>query len=182
MFQIELIWNQNNKSTAFFIPPQEYETGLDNHLSVIADICDVFEESGCIQFHVSGFGEALWRLDCRFDLCSVFDQIVEAVNSLENGQSSFTIDFFEQGTERTLNFRENDKNDEILLTMSELLAGECNSETERIAKHELLEMFREFIRSFLKFSSNLCPSLIAHELFIQWFHQYIDFQDTSTMI
>ena len=53
---------------------KKYDLMFDDGRSVIADICEIFHESEKIKFHVSGFGQDSWPVDCLYDLTCIIEQ------------------------------------------------------------------------------------------------------------
>ncbi|WP_371368295.1 hypothetical protein SRRS_19270 [Sporomusa rhizae] len=105
MFSIELksIIPLNDISSLVY-DISEYDNELDDGRSVISDICKIFADTEKIIFFVSGFGDENWSVDCRVDLPVIIEQLPEIISKFNNKDSSFNLDFYEQGIERKINF------------------------------------------------------------------------------
>ncbi|MCE9669617.1 hypothetical protein LY474_17620 [Myxococcus stipitatus] len=77
---------------------------LDDVRSILADVCAALSEVGAVDFVASGFGQARWPVDVGTDLPVFLEQLPEALDALDAGRE-FTLDFYEQGLERTLRFQ-----------------------------------------------------------------------------
>ena len=145
---------------------KEYDLMLDDGRSVIADICEIFHESKKIKFHVSGFGQDSWPVDCLYDLTSIIEQIPRILKDIAEDESNFILDFYEQGIERTINF--NLIEDNYILT--------CESNTDwnpipqviTIKKQKIEIMLEQLVKYFLEYAGALCPFLSKQPLLVEW--------------
>ena len=161
MFAITLLYSGHLKENVF-CEERAYDEDLDDYRSVLADICEVFENNNHISFHVSGFGEKEWPVDCRFDLLSIIEQLPQIIEKLHNKCFDFVLDFYEQGIERTLIFRE--QLDDVLIL--------CESETNWIPvpdnivmnKRQIADVFLNLYSEFNEVANLVCKSLIQHPL------------------
>lgn len=143
-----------------------YDSELDDVSLLIADICEALESTGRIKFIVTGFDPKPWPMDVETDLSVVLLQLPDALRRLEQHQS-FTIDFYEQGTERRLEFR--DKGDKIEV---ECFSGDLHWEPDPrilMADRKQLEAdLRGLAHSFLRLASEVCPQLSEHLWIRKW--------------
>lgn len=65
-------------------------------------LCNLLEKRGNAEFKVTGFSLD-WRLDIYTDLAIILPQIRDSVKALLAGESH-TLEFYEQGVERTILF------------------------------------------------------------------------------
>jgi len=176
----------------YTIEKHDYTPELDNHTSVIFDICTVLQSSGHIRFSLSGFGQESWSIDVWGDLSAVIDQVIEQLHRYASGNYEGSIHFFEQGTEMYLVFVENDDGtiniqcckQPIMLPLStseqtlksfrtiDGLTVISVFDAEQIEKQELYVMMKEVKDNFLLYANKLCPNLLAEPLFSKWLAQY----------
>ncbi len=72
----------------------------------IANLCEYLSELQCVNFVVSGFGQAKWPVDVLTDLAVVLEQLPSVLPEIERENYHFTLEFYEQGLERYLYFSE----------------------------------------------------------------------------
>lgn len=144
----------------------DYDEQLDDVRSVIADACELLAMSEGIAFVVHGFSDQAWSVDVATDLAVVLEQLPEALEALREA-SDFTIDFYEQGVERALDFHGEGEEIEI----------ECRSghrtwrpdpQTITIRRDELTRMLRRLAEDFCKLLGSVCQELAEHPWLREW--------------
>lgn len=144
----------------------EYDNDLDDGRTFISDICEVFADTGKIQFMVSGFGDSRWPVDCRFDLPTIIEQLPGIIKKIKKDDFTFNLDFYEQGVERKINFK--DDKDSVIL--------ECISRSNwipkpiklKMKKREVSRVFNGLYKDFMVYSTTLCSRRANHYLFKEW--------------
>ena len=145
---------------------KEYDSTIDDGRSIIADICEVFHENEKIKFHVSGFGQDKWPVDCLYDLVCIMEQIPDILKEVNLEKSNFVLDFYEQGIERTINF--NLKEDNYILTCKSSTDWKPNPEVVIVKRQDVKTMLEHLIKDFLELSRILCPHLRKQPLLVEW--------------
>ncbi len=134
----------------------------DEYSFVIADICRVLQNEGCIDFIIEGFPE-LSNLSCDFDLACAMEELPSVFNKIKANDFNFEILLYEQGTEKEIRFRSSSsENVEILLYD---LYGNCiESMVLQSNKKEVAAMLTRLHKDFMNVSYNLCPHLTNNHL------------------
>ncbi len=143
----------------------QYDAELDDVRSIIGDICEALDEMGAADFLVSGFGQERWPVDVRTDLAVFLEQLPRTLASVQSG-SSFTLDFYEQGVERTIHFERD----------GEEYSARCESRTdwtpapstERVGRMELLTVLSDARQHLMAFLSQKAPTLASHPWMRSW--------------
>lgn len=145
---------------------REYDDELDDERSVIADICEVFANTNRIRFIVSGFGSSHWPVDCRFDLPIIIEQLPEIKKKIDKDDFNFSLNFYEQGIEREINFTQ-DKDNIILECISR---NNWVPEPSIIAmgKEDISRIFNMLYENFKSFSTSICKDLSTNHLLKAW--------------
>jgi len=130
--------------------------------TILADICEIFEESKKIKFDVIGFGIEKWPVDCMFDLLSVVGELPDIINSFYQNSYDFNLDFYEQGLERMLIFKE--KEDSIIIMCESHNKWIPDHQIEHISKSGLVKMILELYNKFIIYTECLCGHLLEHPL------------------
>lgn len=160
MFKIIL---NNNKSLEInnVLLKEDYG-GYETWEAIVADICEVFNMSEEIEFIVMGFGQDKWPVDCMYDLLCVAENLPKIIMGFSENIFNFELDFYEQGLERKLTFKDKGTFIEIF----------CKSRTkwkpeplfECTSKKELVEMILKLYRKFIFYSQYLCKNLLENPL------------------
>lgn len=129
---------------------------------ILADICEVLEESKKIKFDITGFGMEKWPVDCRFDLLCVVGELPGIINRFYQNSYDFILDFYEQGIERVLIFKE--KEDSIVITCESHNKWVPDPQVEYISKSELVNTILELYNKFVLYTECLCGQLLDHPL------------------
>lgn len=146
-------------------PEGAYVDELHDVNTIIMDMCASLGDTKAFDFRVSGFGDDHWPVDVSTDLATVLEQLPDALRASRRGDP-FTIDFFEQGVQRRLDF----------VPLSGGYQVECtsgtewlpNPATELIASAELVTQLSELGRRFTLLATELLPRTASHE----WFASY----------
>lgn len=146
-------------------PLLRYNPELDDFRSILADICDILEDTSAAEFVVSGFGQASWPVDVGTDLLVLLEQIPDAISSIDLGVP-FSLDFYEQGLERKIHFT----------PQGETYSARCESWTawrpdpaiEAIDTSLLRKMLSAIRERFMNFLSIKAPRVAAHPWIRTW--------------
>jgi len=167
MFYMKLINNSSmkNKNCKTY-EGISYDDELDDERSIIYEICEVFESTGCISFYVTGFGEEKWPVDCLFDLTTVIEEVPQIINKINNDNYNFVLDFYEQGIEREIVFQEHEGKVNL----------QCISRTEwqpipntiTMGKEEIKKLFCDLYNDFVYNAEYFCFDLINHFALKEW--------------
>lgn len=139
-----------------------YDDTLDDYRSVLSDICDLLEDTRKVQFVVLAFDDMPWRVDCRTDLLVIMEQMPEIITALSMGTYDFRLDFYEQGIERDLIFKE--KDDVIDVTCISRTAWVPNSEVIALSKETTTCIIYTLYEDFISAAFQVCPALCQHSL------------------
>lgn len=161
MFNIELEANNLIKSDDNYTYYEE-----EDAIAVIADICSFFDESQSITFKVSGFGDNNWKVDCGYDLLSVIVQLPDIIKTIYSSSYDFELDFYEQGTERTVFFK--DYNETVKLTCISRTNWRPNDENITMLKEDVKTMFVKIMNDFLICAQATNPELVKDYRFKKW--------------
>ena len=146
--------------------PFEYQEEVNDIRSIMSDACELLHESDAVQFIVRGFSEVPWAVDVETDLPVVLEQLPEAVRALR-GREKFSIAFYEQGVERSLNFN----------CVASQVEIECTSwkstwkpipTTLTVEHKDLEELFRGLGEDFYRLVKVACGDLAAHPWLREW--------------
>lgn len=146
------------------LPPQ-YEEELDDTRAIISDICDALADSSSAEFVISGFGQDRWPVDARTDLATLLEQLPSAIASIQSGVS-FSLDFYEQGVERTIHFERTGDN----------YSAHCESRSnwqpsptiETISRVELQGMLVAVRTNLMQFLLQNAPHTANHPWIKHW--------------
>ena len=145
---------------------RQYDDELDDGRSVIVDICETFRDADEVLFVVSGFGQESWYVDCFYDLPIIIEQIPEIIRSISENNYNFGLDFYEQGIEREIQFKDNGNYVSLV----------CISRTDwkpvpdkiDMRKEDIKTMFEDLYKSFSSYGEVLCFELINHPMLKEW--------------
>lgn len=171
MFKIELIHDHSKKNytESSSLNLFHYDEDLDNHISVLSDICVILEQSGVVKFLVSGFGQRPWPVDVRTDLAILLEQLPELAKFVNSQQLDVcNICFYEQGIERDLRFTMRGQNVDILCSSRSNWRPYPSIET--ISLDKLRAMIAKFVETMFEAIKSTCPSVFAAKLFADYAH------------
>jgi hypothetical protein len=160
MFEIRLLRSGLLKEEPFC--DRAYDEALDDYRSVLADICRIIQDTELVKFHVSGFGEDNWSVDCKVDLLGIIEQIPEIIRKIINNCFNFDLDFYEQGVERELVFEE--RHDAIYVSCKSRTRWKPNPEKIVMDKAEIKYIFFKLYREFFDIAHVICKNLLLHPL------------------
>ncbi|MFV0290282.1 MAG: hypothetical protein ACK5IJ_05200 [Mangrovibacterium sp.] len=143
-----------------------YDEELDNEVSVILDICDILHRTDKVTFKVSGFGFDNWLVDCGFDLPCVLEVLPCIISKISKNNYNFELDFFEQGTERTVFFKDN--GDHVLLDCISRTDWQPNPKRIIMQKEDIKSIFENFRDDFINCSEKICKDLLHNEFLAEW--------------
>lgn len=157
--QLDKIWCKNNDY-------REYDELLDDGRAIISDICEIMAEHTEIHFVVCGFGDDKWPVDCRFDLSVVIEQLPAIIRMLKIGDYNFSLDFYEQGIEREIEFI--DSGAFVTLTCCSRTSWIPKPSKMKMEKEDVSTIFYDLYKKFFSFSQVLCNELASNRLFLEW--------------
>lgn len=145
--------------------PSHYEEGMDDVRSILSNICEALADTGSAVFVASGFGQERWPVDVRTDLLVFLEQLPDAIASIEAG-TSFSLDFYEQGVERAIQFRPQDQ----------YYLAQCESHTdwkpnpalETVIRLELKKMLSDCRDCVMQLLEKESPDAAAHPWLQAW--------------
>lgn len=126
-------------------------------------LCSALSSIDGIKFVIEGFG-VKWPVDVETDLSTVIPQVFDGLELLKSDRG-FSIELFEQGIEKELNFIISC--DDVEITCSNMVGGEKLAKLEVIEKKNLLKMLHDFNEQLL----------IAGRLMIKDFDSLLDTLD-----
>ncbi|AFY61913.1 hypothetical protein [Synechococcus sp. PCC 6312] len=139
----------------------------DNDINAtIQELCEIFEDTGAIKFRVSGFGQDIWPVDVATDLASILEQIPESIYSLDQGNYPFSLDFYEQGIQRRLDFNEN--NGLIKISCYSGTSWTPHPASILMTKEDILLQLLNIKENFLQLVNKVAPNLLSSNLFTEW--------------
>jgi len=144
----------------------ENDKEFNDSLSILYNICENFEQCGKIFFEVGGFGQDSWPVDCRFDLLSVIEQVPDIVRKIRRNQYNFVLDFYEQGIERKIVFKDNYSN--IEMSCESRLGWNPDPKKITMDKEAIKNIFIKLYEDFLLCARSLCKNLIEQPLLKEW--------------
>lgn len=145
--------------------PLHHEEGVDDVRSLLGDLCGALADTASAEFIASGFGQQRWPVDVRTDLPVFLEQLPGAMASVESGVS-FSLDFYEQGVERSVHFE----------PQGERYSALCESHTawrpdpaiEMIDMIDLMKMFSEVRENLIQFLGREALRIAAHPWIRAW--------------
>lgn len=143
-----------------------YDYQYDNVVSILMDLCDVLEETGIFQFHVSGFGQERWPVDVRTDLSTILEQLPPILHSIACANYPFELDFYEQGIERLLFFEKADSL--IKVTCYSGTLWKPTPPAFLMKESDIVSQLYNLRDSFIEAVKIVCPKLATSELFARW--------------
>ncbi|SMO52780.1 hypothetical protein [Melghirimyces algeriensis] len=168
MFSIRLSFNSKLiKYSTMTYSAKCYDDELDDGRSIIDDICEIFEETKEIKFIVSGFGQEYWPVSCLFDLSVIIEQLPEVMNKINSDDYNFSLDFYEQGIEREIIFKDNGDG-YIKLNCNSRTDWKPNPDTIMMKKGDINMIISDLLNDFIYLGKRLCPSLVNHTLLKEW--------------
>ncbi|OMF25859.1 hypothetical protein [Paenibacillus sp. FSL H8-0259] len=142
------------------IPETEYlisDLELDDEVAILMCICKAFEISQSVSFVVGGFGQDNWPVDCRTDLCTVIEQVPDILGKTRAGIYSFELDFYEQGIERRLLFKED--TNLVKVTCISRTKWEPHPSSMFMEKAVVSKIFEKIYSDFWHLSAVLCEGI-----------------------
>ena len=143
-----------------------YNDDEDDVRSVLADLCGALAETEGVRFAVRGFGQDVWPVDVRTDLCTVLEQLPDCLHKLALGREC-ALDFYEQGIERTLRFLPRGEDVEIVCE-SHLQNWRPSPNSFREPVGQILSMLRRLSEDFLYLAEKVGPKLVVHPWVLEW--------------
>lgn len=155
--------NEHRRSAA---PAPELDEDLDDVTALIGRICAILAEAGSFEFHVSGFGDERWPVDIRTDLAVFLEQVPEAIHALDRGDDEFTIDFYEQGIERSLRFMR--RGDAVSVHCESMTNWAPDASEEIVSIDALRAMLTAVAAKFVHLAREVAPALGDHPWLRDW--------------
>lgn len=146
---------------------------LSNHeaeLELFMDkLCDRISSTNLVFFKVGGFGEDNWKTDVRTDLPVILNQFPSFLLNLKERRNA-SLDFYEQGLQRMLNFSRHDH----------MLKIECLSYSMWTPNPTIIEidadagekLFFDFIKKFIYVVKSKFPVFYRHKIFQSQFGSF----------
>jgi hypothetical protein len=181
-----LKWRQEQVLENQWESDDEFDSEYDLKLEEVEDvkeifpaICEELEKSNLVKFRVEGFGDLPWPVDVSIDLMTVLEQLADFLRFIEDYKSSsFSLDFYEQGTERRLIFSHVGNFVKInclpLVMKSNNIANNSKDswgqyiEEEPLTRQNLKSMICNLITTFVSIAHEISPTLTSHKCFQEW--------------
>ena len=125
------------------------------------NVCVHLSNENSVEFKVEGFGLE-WPVDVMTDLSTVIPQIEGVVNSLRNSDKA-SIQFYEQGIEKELEFLRVDEN--VLIKCKDLISNETFGVSEERSFNSVDRMLVNFLVSFIRWAKQRLPALCNNTFF-----------------
>jgi hypothetical protein len=168
---LKMYLHHENNFKKVKIEEKKYDDALDDHTSVISDICEYLHQTGKIDFIVSGFGSERWPVDCKFDLPLIIEELPGIIQNFNNNNFNFCLGFYEQSLMREITFSEEYGN--LHLACKSLTQGWSPSPSCIIMeKLSVKKMFEGLFGDFISCSQKICPELLDEKLFRDWISLY----------
>lgn len=166
MFKMDLYLKEENFNLNNNNPEISYDEEFDNEVSVILDICIILQEINTVIFKVSGFGDDDWLVDCGFDLPCALEILPYIIKQISEDNYNFELDFFEQGTERTIFFK--DDGNQVVLDCVSRTDWQPNPSKIIMQKEDVKSIFKNFRDDFIKCSEKICGDLLHNDFLAEW--------------
>jgi len=181
-----LKWRQEQVLENHWESEDEFTSEYDLKLEEVEDVkelfsalCEKLEKSNLVKFRVEGFGDLPWSVDVSIDLMTVLEQLADLLRFIEDYKSSsFSLDFYEQGTERRLIFSHVGNFVNInclpLVMKSNNIANNSKDswgqyiEEEPLTRQNLKSMIGNLITTFVSIAHEISPTLTSHKCFQEW--------------
>lgn len=157
-FKIELK-TYNNLSKNDIYLHKTYNDDFDNYISVLIDICDLLKASRAVKLTVDGFNGLDWNLACDWDLLCIAESFDETLYNMVNKNYNFSLEFFEQGIERVLEFKAIDFN-LVEINCLSFVNREPLAEKIFINGSALKIMIVQLVKDFIGAASQVCGYLL----------------------
>jgi hypothetical protein len=142
---------------------RSYNAEFDDVGSILHDLCEALANDGRFVFVVEFRGER-WPVDVRTDLVTILEQLPSVPKHL---RSTFELDFYEQGIERTLEF--SPKGDELAIgCRSNSLRWSPPEGTILVLREVVASMLMLLLSQFGQFAAASRPMVVAHPWFAEW--------------
>lgn len=132
---------------------------------ILLDICERLDNLKKVKFVISGFGDEEWNVDCKADLPCILEQMEEILNGVVY-KHNFTIDLYEQGMEREIEFEFKDEN--VTLTCKSYVGNLPPELLIFVPDDKLYKIFLEFFNDFIKCIEIFLPEYLDNGIFIEW--------------
>ncbi len=166
MFKMNLIYGTFENIPKPTFEQNQYDIELDNEVSVLCDISDIFQECRFVNLKVAGFGNNDWLCSCGLDLPCVLESLPDIITKISKNSYNFELDFFEQGTERTIFFKE--QYNSVLLTCISRTDWKPNPNNIVMKKEEIKNIFVRFRNDFIYCAEKICSDLLYNEFLEEW--------------
>lgn len=147
-----------------------YDSDEDDVRSILMDVCRAMERRG--EFAVSGFGQDRWPVDVGTDLPVLLEQLPDALRAAGAGAAA-TIDFYEQGIERSITF--DPIGGRYVATCTSRTTWQPNPVVEHIDREDFEEMLLTVREEFMRAFTKVAPSLVKHPWIRNWLACFPEF-------
>jgi hypothetical protein len=145
--------------------PRVHDPASDDITSVLHDICECLADEGA-SLDVGGFGQDHWPLDVRTDLLTLLEQFPEVMAAVRNARQEFSIDFYEQGVQRRIDFHR--RGNDVVARCISSTSWVPNPAVEVISAEDLRLMLTSLARDLLRIARICCAGHVSHPLFQDW--------------
>lgn len=135
---------------------------------VVMEVCEFFSKNNIAEFEVSGF-DLNWPVDIETDLSIIIPQIPNILLMLRKDNKA-SLEFFEQGIERRIDFYLKNKLVELLCNN---LQGEAIVQRpEVVSLDSLKDMFFLLIQEFNYLATIYCSDACDNSIYKQWISNF----------
>ena len=145
-----------------------YDPELDDVVSVLADVCELLEESGCVTFQVHGFGQEAWPVDIGTDLLTILEQLPSVATAINDCSAEFRLDFYEQRIQRFLTF---ERSGDMLIVRASGTNWQPQPESLTLPVDAFCETLEKLREDFLSSAAAVNPDLADHPWLHEWDEQ-----------
>lgn len=151
------------ESSGSRFPARAYDPDEDDVRSILIDVCRAIGRRG--EFLVSGFGQEKWPLDVQTDLAVFLEQLPEVLRAVHEGRDT-SIDFYEQGIERSIDLSLSDG--QYVAKCTSRTGWQPNPTVQRIEREDLEAMLLAVREMFMRAFAEVAPSLAGHPWVRSW--------------
>jgi len=145
-------------------PENSIEDVPDDLTSVLYEISACLAAAG-VTLEVGGFGERRWPVDVETDLLTLLEQWPDVMNAV-TAPTDFSIDFYEQGIQRRIDFHHT--GDHFVARCTSSTSWVPNPREETIQAEDLRAMLTAFTQDVVAKTRTHCPAHAASPCFQEW--------------
>lgn len=139
--------------------------GVETHISAA---CDILADAQVANFHLICCGDKPWPVDVWVDFNIFLEQSLFLLKNFTEGESSFRLEFYEQGTESVLIFSR--QGEYLRVRCESFWGGECSfgNQEEFITMELLVRSVADAVHEFIRCCERVCPHILDSQEMGQW--------------